>query len=319
MQEMKDSYDRGKIKRILDQVKEERQGRLFTYGEIDDSIATKRYFPMGKHLWAIYRELGFEHFIDAMMGEISDSLVYDVFKIRLDEALMGAKEVMDGVNKQPEKSLNWAIFPPVIPLRGDLAQGTMKLMYGDSMDISFIMVLDTSNEIFFILNGHLEDGIPVDWWLVGPEDDLLDRRHRKVGIKMRDLPKKAKDNHKLGEWCTEILKDIRNERTPQWQGSAYNVACVYMSAVMSFLIEPSTWEVGGMLWDGMNAKRVYGMPDYSFTYVPWPSFFMMLLHLNRGSFMEKIIGLATQSKLVVQSFEEKIQQFIKYIEPKLYD
>ncbi|NHI92470.1 MAG: hypothetical protein EAX96_08195 [Candidatus Lokiarchaeota archaeon] len=319
MQEMKKNYERSKIKRILDEVRKERQGRLFTYGDIKDDVVTKRYFPLGKHLWTMYRELGYEHFLDALMGEISDSLVYDVFKIRLDEALLGAKEVIEGVNKQPEKSLNWAIFPPVIPLRGDLAQGTMKLMYGDSMDISFIMVLDTNNEIFFILNGHLEDGIPVDWWLVGPDDELLQRRHRKVGVKLKDLPKKSKDNMKLGEYCTETLMDIRNERTPQWQGSAYNVAVVYMSAVMSFLIEPSTWEVGGMLWDGMNAKRVYGMPDYYFTYVPWPSFFMMLMHLARPSFMEKIIGLATQSKLVVQAFEENIQNFMKEIEPELYD
>ena len=319
MEDKLKDYERGKIKRIIDQVMKERQGKLFTYGEIDDDVVTKRYFPLGKHLWATYRELGYEHFIDSLMGEISDGAIYDVFKIRLDDALKGARQVMTGENKQPERSINWAIFPPVVPLRGDLAQGTMKLMYGDTIDISFIAILDTTNEIFFILNGHLEDGIPVDWWLVGPEDEFLDRRHQKIGVKIKDLPKKVKDNTKLGQRCTEILRDVRNERTPQWQGSAYNVAVVYMSAIASFLIEPSTWEVGGMLWDGMNAKRTYGMPDYYFTYVPWPSFFMMLMNLARPNFIGKLVGLATHSNLVIQSFEEKIQNFLKDLEPEIFN
>ena len=319
MEERLKNYDKGKIKRLVDQVRAERGGAPFTYGEIDDKVVTKRYFPMGKHLWSVYRDLGYEHFIDSLMGEISDSVIYDVFKIRLDDALIAAREVINGKNKNPEKSISWSIFPPVVPLRGDLAQGTMKLMYGDSIDISFIAILDTSNEIFFILNGHLEDGIPVDWWLVGPEDDLLNRRHQKLGVKFRDLPKNVKNNTVLGERCTEILKDIRNERTPQWQGSTYNVAVVYMSAITSFLIEPSTWEVGGMLWDGMNSKRVYGMPDYYFCYSPWPSFFMMLMNLERSNFTSKLVGLATQHKLVIQSFEDKIQNYLGTLEPEIFN
>lgn len=318
MEERVKEYEKGRLKRLVDQVKKERQGRLFTYGEINDEVVSKRYFPLGRHLWGIYRELGYEHFIKEFLPEVSDEAIYDVFRIRLDEAIQAARDVISGKNPYPEKSVGWSIFPPVAPLRGDLAQGTMKLMYGESLDVSFIVILDTTNQIFFILNGHCEDGIPVDWWLVGPEDELLDRRHLKYGVKIRDLPKKAKDNTKLGHLCTDVLKDIRNERSPQWASSPYNAAIVYMSSILSFIIEPSSWEVGGMLWDGINSKRVYGMPDYWFTYVPWPTFISMLMYLERSIFMHRIVGLGTQ-KLVVNVFEEKIQEYIKSMEPELYE
>ncbi len=319
LKKYKEEYDKGKIKRLVDQIRSERGGRQFTYGEIDDTVVTKRYFPLGKHLWRVYRELGYESFLEELLPDISDSLIYDVFKIRLDEAIRAAQQVINGELKHPEKAIAWSIFPPVVPLRGDLAQGTMKLMYGESIDISFIVNLDTRNEIFFILNGHLEDGIPVDWWLVGPSDELLDRRHQKLGVKLRDLPKKITYNNNLGFRCIELLKDVRNERTPQWADSPYNVALVYMSSVMGFLIEPSVYEVGAMLWDGINSRRIYGMPDYWFTYYPIPSFISMLMYMSRGDFTKRLVGLGTHHKLVIQTFEEEIQSYMKDLEPELYD
>ncbi len=312
-------YERGRIKRLVDKIRAERGGRQFTYGEIDDGMVSKRYFPLGKHLWRVYRELGYEQFIEEFLPEVSDAMIYDVFKIRLDEAIRAAQEVISGKIGFPDKMAAWSIFPPVVPLRGDLAQGTMKLMYGESIDISFICNLDTKNEIFFILNGHLEDGIPVDWWLVGPEDELLDRRHQKLGIKLRDLPKKMNYNTNLGFRCTELLKDVRNERTPQWAQSPYNVAIVYISSIMSFLIEPSVWETGGMLWDGINAHRIYGMPDSWFTYVPLPSFISMLMYMSRADFIMRLVGLGTHHKVVIQTFEEEIQKYLKDLEPELYE
>lgn len=156
MEERVKEYETGRLKRLIDQVKKERQGRLFKYGEISDDVVSKRYFPLGRHLWHIYRELGYEHFIKEFLPEVSDEAIYDVFKIRLDEAIQAARDVISGKNPYPEKSVGWSIFPPVAPLRGDLAQGTMKLMYGESLDVSFIVILDTTNQIFFILNGHCE-------------------------------------------------------------------------------------------------------------------------------------------------------------------
>ena len=319
LEKYKKEYERGKIKRLVDQIKKERGGRQFTYGEIPDTVVTKRYFPLGKHSWRTYKELGYEQFVEALLPSISDALIYDVFKIRLDDALHSAQQVISGEFKHPEKSIVWSIYPPVVPLRGDLAQGTNKLIYGESIDISFTSILDTSNEIYFILNGHLEDGIPVDWWLVGPQDELLERRHQKLGVKLKDLPKKIKTNANLGFRCIDILRDVRNERTPQWASSPYNVAIVNISSILSFFVEPSVWEIGGMLYDGINSKRVYGMPDSWFSYVPWPPFFSMLMYLSRPDFMVRLIGLITNHKLVIQLFEEEVQSYVKDLEPELYE
>ncbi|MHA1757342.1 MAG: hypothetical protein ACTSVV_11270, partial [Promethearchaeota archaeon] len=38
----------------------------------------------------------------------------------------------------------------------DLNQGTMKLLFGESTDVTFIVINDYSREIFFLLNCHQE-------------------------------------------------------------------------------------------------------------------------------------------------------------------
>jgi len=85
------------------------------------------------------------------------------------------------------------MFPPVIPLRADLTQGTMKLLYGDSLDMTFFALTDLDQELLFLLNGHMENGIPVDWWLIGPDDEVFERRHIKYGFKLKDAFKNSRD------------------------------------------------------------------------------------------------------------------------------
>ena len=44
----------------------------------------------------------------------------------------------------------------------------------------------------------------------------------------------------------------------------------------------------------------------------------MLMFLSRSDFMHRIVGLGTQ-KLVVQVFEEEIQDYLRELEPELYN
>lgn len=312
-------YEQGKLKRRVDQQKKERGGKPFTYGEINEDIVSKRFLPLPRHLWRLYRELGYEVLVEEFMSEVSENMIYDIFKLRLDDTITSARQINEGKNPHPDKTVSWSIYPPVVTLRGDLAQGTMKLIYGNSTDISFIVTDDTSNEFNLILNGHLEDGIPVDWWVVRHDDDLFDRRHLKLGTKFRDLPKKINNYMKLGQRSIEILKDVRNERTPQWATSPYNVATVYTSGIFSFVSEPSMWEVYGALWDGLNAKRIYGMSDYWFGYCPFPPMIGMLMLMSRQDFMVRLLGLSSQHNLVIQKVEEEIDQYLSSLEPELYE
>jgi len=290
----------------------------YTYGDIPATIRTREYFPLSKQLWAAYKKLGM-YLVEDALPLISTDLIEEIMKVRLDDSIQCCKDIMDGKITNPEDIMAWSIYPPVVPLRGDLSQGTMKLLYGVSADITFFVINDLNLDLFFCLNCHMEDGIPTDWWIVGPDDELLQRKHMKLGYKLIDIPKKAKNLTQAGQYATDILKDIRNERTPQWATTPYSVAMLYLSAIPGFLNEPSVFENIAMLYDGMNAKRVYGMPDYWFCYVPWPSFFSMLFYLSRDDFTKKMCGLSTGGKLVVNHIEDENLDFLKRILPEVYE
>ncbi|MHA1384041.1 MAG: hypothetical protein ACTSR3_09855 [Candidatus Helarchaeota archaeon] len=282
--------------------------KKYHYGDIPDDLVTKPYFPLARHLWRVYTHLGYEDVVEDALPNLSTEMIYDIFKARLDASIITAKEVLDGTISNPDKRLAWMMFPPVIPLRADLTQGTMKLLYGDSLDMTFYAIADFDKELFFLLNGHIENGVPVDWWVVGPEDDLLERRHMKYGYKLKDAYKHTKDMTKCGEQVIDILRDVRNERTPQWSNSPYNVCTVWVSGMANFLAEPSMFELIGGLWDGVNTKRYFGLGDHWFAYIPWPSTVQMLLYMNRGDFIQRMAGLLSSNRLCLNHVEESMQE-----------
>ena len=179
------------------------------WSEIPEDLPGRYFVPLGsRHIWAMYQEMGFEK-IKEMTQDVSTDILYDNFKLRLDESIQAAKATMDGnLATPPEKTLSYMFFPTITTTRVDLQQGSMKLIYGDSVDAAYVCINDYTMEIIYILNTHAEDGIPVDWWLIGPEDELLERRHRKLGIKIKDLPNKTKNLVDCGQKITDILMDI---------------------------------------------------------------------------------------------------------------
>ena len=146
------------------------QNSQHTYGEIPDSIRTKPYFPLGKNLWYSFKRLGM-YLVEEAIPLFSTDLIEEVMKVRLNDSIQTCKDVISGKVTDPEDRMAWSIYPPVMALRSDLSQGTMKLLYGESADITFFVINDINLDLFFCLNCHMEDGIPVDWWLVGPDDE----------------------------------------------------------------------------------------------------------------------------------------------------
>lgn len=274
---------------------------IYTYGDIPDHVFTKPYSPLGKHIWKLFKEFGYEKLLS--MVEASPDYMYPELKERLDQTINTAKATIDGKFQNPEKIVSYFLFPPVISIRADLNQGTMKLLFGESMDVTFIVINDNTKEIFFLLNCHAEDGIPVDWWLVHPDDDFLDRRHLRLGIKLRDLPKKLKNLDKVGKSLVALLKDVRNERTPQWSGSSYQAGVVWGSAMSNILCERSSFEAFASLWDGLNYKY-YGLPDYWFAFIPWPPMIRNFIMMGRNNFALKFNGLSLQHLLYIQGLED---------------
>jgi hypothetical protein len=283
--------------------------KLHEYSEIPDTMPLKRYFPLNRSLWLMFRHYGWEHV--ARGFEVgTDFLGYEVFKYRLNEAIQTAKDVIEGKIANPEKTVAFTLFPPGGFIRADLQQGSMKLLYGDSVDISYVGVRDDTRETSFILNGHLENGIPVDWWMMNHDDEIFDRRHTKYGIKLRDIPKKFKGLEEAGWKIRDILLDIRNERTPQWTDSTYQVGLGYGS-MLHIAYEMSNYEGFGRIYDMISAKRIYGMPDVGFTYIPMPQLIQMISFMQRPFFILRSMGLNTEHKFFTAFFEDFVQEFFK--------
>ncbi len=291
----------------------------YTYGDIPDDIVTKPYTPLAKYIWKIHNVHGYE----LMRKMIQDSVefMYPQIKERLDATITSAKEIIDGKIQDPSKIVTYTLFPPVISIRGDLAQGTNKLLFGESVDTTFVVLNDADQgKIFFMLNAHCEDGIPVDWWLVKPDDELLDRRHMRLGYKIRDLPSKMKYNlSDCGGKLMDILQDVRNERAPQWSTSTYLIGMVWGGAMANMLIERSSWESFAGIWDGISAKKHYGMPDYWFCFNPWPPLINTMAMMGRKPFALRLAGLATGHQLFIQGLEDTGINWLTGDYPEVWD
>ncbi|MHA1298483.1 MAG: hypothetical protein ACTSO9_03465 [Candidatus Helarchaeota archaeon] len=285
--------------------------------EIPKDLPARQFVPLGRNVWRMYRELGFEK-INGMVNEVTTDLLYDTFKIRLNESIQSAKDTIEGKVEDPSKTISYMFFPTVSTTRVDLQQGTMKLLYGESVDCAYLCINDYKQEILYILNTHAEDGIPVDWWLIGPDDEILDRRHMKTGVKIRDMPRKTKSLAECGQRVIDILKDIRNERTPQWSNSLYLIAAQYGSSTIELVLEQSNYESFGTLWSGLNAKRHFGLSDSWFLYIPFPGFLQTLSNLPRTEWQKRMAGLTTASNFNIQTLERDAREKAKDEYPDLY-
>lgn len=288
-----------------------------TYAEIPDTIKTKPYFPLGRHLWRVYKQVGWDYYHKAIAA--FPNQLYPALKRRLDETIFTARAVQDGKIQDINKTCAYILFPPVGALRADLQQGAMKLLYGDSCDTTFVVINDYTYETYFLLNAHSEDGIPVDWWYAGPDDGLLERRHMRLGVKIRDLPKKITSMNRMGQSLIDILKDVRNERAPEYANSTYQVGMVIGSGVANIVSEASNWEAWGQVWDGIAAKREYGLPDYWYCYTPWPPLINTLIGLGRSSFIKRLCALCTDNHMAIQPIEEFTLEWVQETFPEVYD
>jgi len=280
---------------------ERRKKMPYTYGDIKDTIKTKVYFPMNRNLMMVHREMGWDYMEMALTETIRN--FYDIVKLRLDEAIQTSKLVLEGKLENADKIFCYYFFPPVICIRSDLQQGTTTLLYGESTDTTYVVISDLTGEIAFLLNTHSESGIPVEWWLVHSEDELLNRRHIKLGWKLRDIPAKTKDLTKTGFRLIDIFKDIRNERTPQWAQSAYNTLMVYSGGMCNAGLEQSNYEVISYIWEGVNAKKISTFGDYYFCFTPWPPFLTTLFGMPRANFTSRFCGLSSGHKLYLHQMQ----------------
>ncbi|MHA1893261.1 MAG: hypothetical protein ACTSX4_02045 [Candidatus Helarchaeota archaeon] len=286
------------------------------FSEIPDSVKSKTALPLYGHLWPIFKELGWSVY-DKTVGSLGP-LVYDLMKVRLNESIGVCKSVIENKLPNPEKTMVFMLHPPIVSTRTDLMQGTMKLLYGESLDCSFQIVNDNTQELFFIFNAHLEDGIPVDWWIVGTDDDIMERRHMKLGSKLRTIPKKAKNFTNAGIKTIELLGDIRNERTPQWAISPYIGSISWLTTAVNIIFEISSYESHGLFHDAVNAKRLFGQSDFLAGFTPWPPLLRTMFMMARKNYILRAAGLFSNLQLFIITSHEESREWLKKNFPEFF-
>lgn len=290
---------------------------VYKFGDIPEDVRFKPYMPLYPNTWKIYQEFGWEEFHKFNIA--SEEGCFEFFRTRFNEAIATSEDVLTGRIKVPDKILSYLIVLPNVVIRSDLLQGAANLLAGQSVDVTYIILRHDTQEVFALLNGHLENGLPVDWWFVRPDDELLGRRHLKIGYKLREIPKIFKDIRKSSLLLIDIFKDIRNERSPEWANAGYHVVNAYETFALNLLYEPSSYESLCQGFDGWAAKEMYGLPDYAFALVPWPEMINLFLYQGRSSFTSKLASLSTESCLYISPFEEENKKLIIDLHSHIYD
>lgn len=274
------------------------------YNSIPDNVYSKPYLPLCTQVWKFFKHIDWAEF-DRIYDDFAEACI-DELVMRMEEAIEVSKKYAEGKLPDAKKIITYWILPPVLAVRADLISGAIRLVYGNSADITFMGCSDFDKEVLFAINFHFEQGMADNYWVMRPGDELLDKRHMKLGTKLKDFPKEAPDFHSAGSKIRDILFDIRNERDPEHANAAYNVCLFLMSAGPNNGVCISNYDEYSFMWEGINSYKLNEqcntdvLKDTIQFYEPWPPMFLQLTRLNREMWIKRIAGLLTGKQLYFQ-------------------
>ena len=232
-----------------------------------------------------------------MLEEVLEELI-----LRMDNSIEHASQLIKGETKQIHIDY-WAL-PPTVSITSNLQADAAKLIYSGDCDCSFVLLDDFTGEIVGIWANHVEDGLITDRYFFAPviygdEEgwEILNRRHLKIGQRLRDIPKTRKLAD-AGLYVLDILKDIRNEMHPEWSGGAFYVCMACLFGGYNQVAMKSNYEVLGAVHDGVNAEKL-GYKDSWFIYVPLPPLLNTLFALPRDIWIERLTNLTTGGRFYI--------------------
>ncbi|MHA1130432.1 MAG: hypothetical protein ACTSQI_04600 [Candidatus Helarchaeota archaeon] len=288
--------------------------------EIPDNYYAKQFIPLAENTFTALRLAENWKEYEGQYEGFEETVAQNV-RVRLDESIETAKAVADGKIRRLKETVCYWGYPPILPIRMDMQNLSTKMIYGESTDISFACLSDMNRDLVFIMNLHVEESLPEDYWMLlrSQDPEIFDRRHMKIGVRLRDIGKKIKNNVEAAQRIREILIDIRNEMTPQWANSTYYVCIFSMVAASNMAMELSNWNALGEIHDGVNSSERYGLPDCMFTYEPLPPILQMMFKLDRPFWMDRLTKALMSNQLYLNYIEKKIMESIKKTDYEVYD
>ncbi|MHA1379507.1 MAG: hypothetical protein ACTSRG_14130 [Candidatus Helarchaeota archaeon] len=249
----------------------------------------------------------------AEMSEFTGEFISRFLDARNYETVEFSKAVKEGriaKDRLGQTVTYWGI-PPVMSIRGDISSFSSKMIYGPSNDITFCAISDLTKEITFLFNIHTEEGLAEDYWYIFADDDLFNRRHMRLGYRLKEIPQKINGLGPAADKIRDIMMDIRNERTPQWRDSSYHICLFYLTGAATMGLELSSYNALASIWDGVNAVNYYGMKEQLFAYEPWPPILNVMFGLERGMWTQKLTRMLTDNLLFINYMEKETIDFFK--------
>ncbi len=239
---------------------------------------------------------------------------------RLNSAVLTGKAMIEDRIKAPDKTLTFQFFPSLSLLRCDRQSGAMKQLFSESADATLVMIDDTYQEIFFLINTHIERGFPTNWWIADRNDEILNSEHKKLGTQIRKLPKELKNIQNVGARVLDVLREVRNRRNPQSTQSSFHVIISYASNVANLITELSSYNGYIDMWNAIQMKNKYpDIKDSWLSFNPAPTYLKSLLYKGPRGYSIQMSNLMLDSKLALHTVESIWQDFIKAELPELWD
>ncbi|NVM02212.1 MAG: hypothetical protein HWN67_07740 [Candidatus Helarchaeota archaeon] len=278
------------------------------YKQIPDSVYSKRWAPLSP---TVLINLQFYDWKDYqfLVTERMDASEAELFKNRMEAGLELDEALNMGEIKRKSETMVYWGYPPNLTIRADLHSSSSVMIYGPSHDISFLGVNDITREVRFGFNLHMEDGFPTDFWFMLPDDETLEKRHMKLGYKLKEMPQKFDDLAIAASRVRDIMMDIRNERNPQWATSSYQVALFFI--MIGGVTKFSNYDAITQIYDGVNARNMYQLPHSLFLYEPWPPMLNTFFALTRDQWGISLSRMLSMNQLCMQHIDKTLMEYGK--------
>lgn len=246
--------------------------------------------------------------VDELMGDFGvEEMTKGIEKGELEamegvEQAMGLAEDMTGLEAMDEilteeMYTGYGMYPPVVVLPLRLGPAVSVLLYGQSVDTCWTCLDQFTMENMWAVDWHFEDGLQTanNWWYL--DDDwkpIMERRHLRTGEKFKYLCVQ-RPLAEGGFMVMDIMKDLRNERTPEYANSAmYYHGYVDNVSIQAQYPSRSELEIVGLI-NVYFSPRV-GFPYHSYNYFcPIPGLFAMFdqlpLELILPRFLSMFVGV----------------------------
>ena len=283
------------------------------YSDLD--FFNKENLLISPHLFHIFKELGFEY-LKKIIGNFSSHL-NNFLEVRLEKMFFDSKKLLEGKISQEDARKKISFFHPLfLTCRLDLKRGSSNLLFGNSIDLNTFLVNDFTLDITNNHNVHLEQGILTEYEFLSDENFYI--KDKGTNIEIKDAYKMTKSSVKTCRIIQRVMIEKKLKEILQYPSSNNSIFLINLSSLLNTFFEPSNYENLGHFWDYYNGN-FYHLAEPSFTIFPNFPLMKSLMLGGRHSAMKTLGKISSDKKMILNTIEDMIINWIKAEFPEIYE